>query len=975
MRIEKRTSVRRGAILPYMAISLVALIGFIALAIDLGIVMVAKTQAQNAADAAAFAAARTLTGGASANTTQAIANGQAVAGANTVVGTPIPAANVTIVNGAYHYDSSSQTFYPQFPPVAPDNYNLSQATIAQGNPTFFAQVFGISTYNVTATAIAAHRPRDTAIVLDFSGSMNNESDLWNCEAYEGSYEGTSNNTDPVFPQWGYYNTNFSPQCLLQCTSSSDLTGYCNITQSVGGCGAQVNDYYQNARGASAISAFAAAASWSAITAPANVTAGFASALTLPAVTLSATQPAGDQAQTTYRSPPKSTYGVAVANALSGRASGSTVLAANDLVPTGFGSGTSASPYNGITLWGSAPKGYTIGPNYWGMTFFQWPPDPNNDWRQLYFLSSNGTPWYNSQATNTSATSTSSTSTPSAYVSNNALFASSGQLNTPTGNYQINYKAILAWISANCVQQTPGDGHPFPPILRAANTSLYSYIPTDVPAAAYTWSNGNQTISWPDSSTRFWKEYIDFVIGVYIDPFNNLQVPGTSTCSYGPDYNAGTGGPGNSAVSISGPDSTIFINGLVNFHPVVSNSGSGYTSAPTVVFTAPQTSGGTTAVATATVSGGKVTAVTLTNPGSGYTAAPTITFSGGGGSKAAATATLQTYTFMNPSDNPMRPRHRFWFSPMTMIQYMMDTGVLPGVTTDISMLPAKLGIQGALTDIQNNHPNDLVAMLMFSRPHYSGEPAAAGQFTNPVSSLSRDYTSMINSLWFPPNSSSADVTPWDVNGLNTPHAHGDYDSNTCTSYGLMLAYNEFSSSSTLSTGTVGGGLGRKGAQRLLILETDGMANQASTVAFVNSVTSGTNPTNNSYYNVGGNNATTSGADAITDAVNVATMMCALTTDQTNGPGFATPTKPVTLQCIAFGALFEPDADGAAGGNQAMSLLQQISTIGGSGFPASVTDTTSPYYYKLCIGTLAQRQAKLRTAFSTIMDDGVSIILVK
>ena len=60
---------------------------------------------------------------------------------------------------------------------------------------------------------------------------------------------------------------------------------------------------------------------------------------------------------------------------------------------------------------------------------------------------------------------------------------------------------------------------------------------------------------------------------------------------------------------------------------------------------------------------------------------------------------------------------------------------------------------------------------------------------------------------------------------------------------------------------------------------------------------------------------------------------------------------------------------------MSLLQSLSAIGGTGFPASVTDTASPYYYKICIGTLAQRQAKLQTAFTTIMDDGISIIMVK
>ncbi len=82
----------------------------------------------------------------------------------------------------------------------------------------------------------------------------------------------------------------------------------------------------------------------------------------------------------------------------------------------------------------------------------------------------------------------------------------------------------------------------------------------------------------------------------------------------------------------------------------------------------------------------------------------------------------------------------------------------------------------------------------------------------------------------------------------------------------------------------------------------------------------------------------------------------------------------IHCIAFGALFEPDASGSEG-TTAMSLLQSLSTIGGTGFPSSVSDTTSPYYYKICIGTLAQRQSKLQTAFTTIMDSGVSIIMVQ
>ena len=70
---------------------------------------------------------------------------------------------------------------------------------------------------------------------------------------------------------------------------------------------------------------------------------------------------------------------------------------------------------------------------------------------------------------------------------------------------------------------------------------------------------------------------------------------------------------------------------------ITAGGSGYSSAPTVTFSAPFS--GTTATGTATISGGAVTGITMTNVGVGYQSAPTITFSGGGGSNAAATATV------------------------------------------------------------------------------------------------------------------------------------------------------------------------------------------------------------------------------------------------------------------------------------------------------------------------------------------------
>jgi hypothetical protein len=61
------------------------------------------------------------------------------------------------------------------------------------------------------------------------------------------------------------------------------------------------------------------------------------------------------------------------------------------------------------------------------------------------------------------------------------------------------------------------------------------------------------------------------------------------------------------------------------YSTITNTGSGYTAAPTVTFSAPPS--GSTATGTAIVSaGGLVLGIFVTNPGSGYTAAPTVTFS-------------------------------------------------------------------------------------------------------------------------------------------------------------------------------------------------------------------------------------------------------------------------------------------------------------------------------------------------------------
>jgi hypothetical protein len=90
--------------------------------------------------------------------------------------------------------------------------------------------------------------------------------------------------------------------------------------------------------------------------------------------------------------------------------------------------------------------------------------------------------------------------------------------------------------------------------------------------------------------------------------------------------------GSTLVSTSGISTTV----------TVVSGGSGYTSRPTVTFSAPEVSTGTTATGTA-VRGDTdtVTNIIVAKAGSGYEIAPIISITGGGGSGALATAALES----------------------------------------------------------------------------------------------------------------------------------------------------------------------------------------------------------------------------------------------------------------------------------------------------------------------------------------------
>src|SRR5262245_21810112 len=107
-----RTAVRSGSILPFLVLGLTALMGFVALAVDLGVMAIARGQSQNAADAAATAGARTLTGDPATdnNAANVAANAYAAAEANYILGSAITDSQVAVQIGTYTYNSATQSF-------------------------------------------------------------------------------------------------------------------------------------------------------------------------------------------------------------------------------------------------------------------------------------------------------------------------------------------------------------------------------------------------------------------------------------------------------------------------------------------------------------------------------------------------------------------------------------------------------------------------------------------------------------------------------------------------------------------------------------------------------------------------------------------------------------------------------------------------------------------------------------------------
>lgn len=854
---------RRGTIVPTLALSLVALMGLIALAVDIGLIAVARTQAQNAADIAALSGARALNGDQSANYNLAnsVSTARNSATYNKILNEPISASQVTVRTGVYKYDPAALRFNPDpasfttstsaAPPSGGGSWTATEATISMNQPTYFARVIGINSFNVGATATAVHRPRDIALVLDFSLSMKFAS----MTNYPSSGDGArSLNPDPVWPKFGHYSRYAT---LATNGSSNPMQRTTKYTVSNGENYSPNNLTIETSNGPPMIQAF--------LTRDAN--GGFANAFHNPQGTgYSATAtpiatPAPDdfQTQSDATVPYVGDKWPRVGRATSGNWAQTVAQVLND--GNTYSSNTHSpspvwEPPPGVTAaaavanFGYGPnfRGFSMGPGYYGKTFWIWPPDPRvpvgnpgdlnyvpGDWRMRFFF-------YGPSAVNSSGVNIANQRVDD----NNVLFDSSGNFRNPSSSgYQVDYPAILRWIKSG--------PKVFPDNLRAGRVLYYSSIPDSVANTS-------------DLDQVFWKRYIDYVLGI-------------------------AGG-------------SEFFHGKEN------------------------TAWGTR----------KIT--------SKYSLRST-----GNRNNLTAPAPYMQYT-----DNPNRPRAHFWFGPYTMLMFIADANgpagnMVAGTVPEAQCWQLKAGVQSAIDDVKRNHPNDWLALIYFS--DLSG-------FSTPRVKLGQDYVRMKNALWFPNSllnnlgNANSEVRPinssfsYQLSG-NVPNARGA----TCPDMALKVAYNELSSASGFN--------GRRGAAKVVILETDGVPNTPSN----GSLNSG-GPYLALYTSISPGSFIANGDPGVLSGT-LATAQQITNPDTPAGRGYSSPRTPARIHAIAFGDLFETNTALKA---TALQFLTDIQIVGKTTPPGGQIEP-----YKIIVGDYNTRIENLRVAFERIMQSGVQVTLIR
>jgi hypothetical protein len=237
--------------------------------------------------------------------------------------------------------------------------------------------------------------------------------------------------------------------------------------------------------------------------------------------------------------------------------------------------------------------------------------------------------------------------------------------------------------------------------------------------------------------------------------------------------------------------------------------------------------------------------------------------------------------------------------------------------------------------------------------------------------------MTEYLFLPPatiGTGTSEINWTDGTMNEVPAANGG----TCYDLALMLAYNQFSAESSLLTADSGavtgqaGGLGRQGAQKIVIFESDGMANtKCALPTFID------NGQYKRYYKVRAADSITLSSVSSWSSANMVSICTKIGASLATG-GYTAANRPAMVHCIGFGFLFETSYTGtddtaALATFKAMQNAANVddTTDGSTLFPASeVAD------YKIITGNATQRITKMKSAFAKILQEkSIALTLIE
>ncbi|MGD8450239.1 MAG: VWA domain-containing protein [Phycisphaerae bacterium] len=189
----RRRHMRRAAVIVQVAVMSTLIMGFGALAVDVGMLYTSKTELQAAADAAALAGAAQL-GGETEGDPEQLAReaAQEYAMKHRVAGDPVYLDQYSDVElGKAVYNPATEKF--EFQPGG-STYDSVRVTVKRTSespsgpiPLMFANIYGAAEKDMWAQASAVLTPRDVAVVIDLSNSMCWDSQLRYWNRNDGGY--------------------------------------------------------------------------------------------------------------------------------------------------------------------------------------------------------------------------------------------------------------------------------------------------------------------------------------------------------------------------------------------------------------------------------------------------------------------------------------------------------------------------------------------------------------------------------------------------------------------------------------------------------------------------------------------------------------------------------------------------------------------------------------------------------------------